>query len=147
MLRRPTYSQKPSEITREWYIIDADGVSLGRIASVAAQKLIGKDKPSYTPHMDGGDSVIVTNAAKVGVTGNKLDAKVYYRHSSYPGSLKERTLAEQLERDARKVIESAVYGMLPKNKLRDARMKRLKVYRDAEHEHNAQQPQELKVGK
>jgi large subunit ribosomal protein L13 len=147
MLRRPTYSQKPSEVERFWYIIDAKDIPLGRLASVAAQKMIGKDKPSYTPHIDAGDSVVVINSDLIGITGNKAEAKVYYRHSSYPGSLKERTLADQMKRDSRKVIEDAVYGMIPKNKLRDGRMKRLKIYKAAEHDHNAQQPQELKVGK
>lgn len=147
MLRRPTYSQKPSEVERFWYIIDAKDIPLGRLASVAAQKMIGKDKPSYTPHIDAGDSVVVINSDLIGITGNKAEAKVYYRHSSYPGSLKERTLDDQMKRDSRKVIEDAVYGMIPKNKLRDGRMKRLKIYKAAEHDHNAQQPQELKVGK
>ncbi|MBP6042058.1 50S ribosomal protein L13 [Candidatus Saccharibacteria bacterium] len=147
MLRRPTYSQKPSEVERFWYIIDAKDIPLGRLASVAAQKMIGKDKPSYTPHIDAGDSVVVINSDLIGITGNKAEAKVYYRHSSYPGSLKERTLADQMKRDSRKVIEDAIYGMIPKNKLRDGRMKRLKIYKAAEHDHNAQQPQELKVGK
>lgn len=140
-----TFSQKPADVTRVWYIIDAKDVPLGRVASKAANALIGKDKPTYTPHVDGGDYVVVINAEHVGVTGNKRSDKVYYRHSGYPGSLKERTLEEQLERDATKVIENAVSGMLPKNKLQKERMARLRTFKDAEHEHGAQQPIELKV--
>ena len=140
-----TFSQKPADVVRKWYIVDAKDQPLGRVASVAAKAIIGKDKPTYTPHVDGGDYVVVVNSTLVGITGNKLDEKVYYRHSGYPGSLKERTLGEQLERDSAKVIQDAVSGMLPKNKLQRDRMARLRIFKDENHDHTAQQPIELKV--
>jgi len=144
MLTR-TKSQKPSEVTRKWYVIDASSQTLGRTSTAAARLLHGKHKTSYTPHVDGGDYVIVINADKLKVTGNKMDSKIYYRHSGYPGSTKSRTLSEQIERDATKVIEMSVRGMLPANKLRPAKLARLKVYLGADHEHTAQKPINFEV--
>lgn len=142
-----TYNQKPAEITRTWVEIDAADAPLGRLAATIAKYLIGKHKPTYTAHMDAGDYVVVTNADNLVVTGNKLEAKKYYRHSGFPGGIKERTLATQLSIDSTKVIYDAVRGMLPKNRLMDARLKRLKVYAGAEHNHAAQTPQKIKVEK
>ena len=139
-----TYSAKPGEITREWYLVDADGLTLGRLATLIADTLRGKLKPQYTPHVDTGDFVIVVNAEKIHVTGNKLDQKRYYRHSGYPGGLRERTLAEQLARRPEDVIRKAVKGMLPKNKLAAAQLRKLKVYAGPEHPHAAQNPAPLK---
>lgn len=138
-----TFSQKPAEVTRKWYVIDASQATLGRVSTVVARLLIGKDKPTVTPHTDGGDFVIVINAANLQVTGNKRLDKVYYRHSGHPGNLRSRRLEEQMALDPTKVIEKAVYGMIPVNKLRDGRMKRLKVYAGAQHEHEAQKPETL----
>lgn len=135
-----TYSAKPTEVTRTWYVLDATEAPLGRLASKAAQLLTGKGKPQFTQHIDCGDYVIVLNAAKLVVTGNKLQSKKYYHHSNYPGGLRERTLQEQLDRDPTKVIEHAIRGMLPVNKLRPGRLARLKIYAGSEHEHTAQQP-------
>lgn len=142
-----TYSQKPSEVTRTWVEFDATEAPLGRLATNVAERLIGKHKPTYTAHIDAGDYVVVTNAAKLVVTGNKLQAKKYFRHSGFPGGIKERTLAEQLEKDPTKVIYDAVRGMLPKNKLMDARLKRLKIFAGSDHNHAAQTPQKVKVEK
>ena len=138
-----TYSAKPGEITREWYLVDAEGKTLGRLATQIADTLRGKRKPQYTPHVDTGDFVIVVNAEKVHVTGNKLDQKRYYRHSGYPGGLRSRTLREQLDRRPTEVLRVAVKGMLPKNRLGRAMAKKLKVYRGSAHPHEAQQPQAL----
>lgn len=140
-----TFSAKPANITHNWYLVDAEGLSPGRIASVAAKYLQGKHKANYTPHMDSGDNVVVINAAKVNITGNKLLAKRYYRHSGYAGALKSKTLEQLMDEDARKVIEYAVYGMLPDSKLRDDRMARLRVFNDDKHTHEAQKPQPLEV--
>src|SRR5437870_10575071 len=123
-----TYSAKPGEIAREWYLVDAEGQTLGRLATRLADTLRGKGKAQYTPHVDTGDFVIVVNAEKIHVTGNKLEQKIYYRHSGYPGGLRERTLAEQLKRRPEEVIRKAVKGMLPKNKLASAQLRKLKVY-------------------
>src|SRR6187200_3678698 len=112
-----TWNAKPGEVARDWYVVDAEGKTLGRLATQIADTLRGKGKPAYTPHVDTGDFVIVVNAEKIHVTGNKLDQKIYYRHSGYPGGLRERTLAEQLARRPEEVIRRAVKGMLPKNKL------------------------------
>ena len=130
--------QKPADIKREWCLIDAKGEVLGRLATKIAIKLMGKDKPEFTPHNDGGAFVIVTNAAFIKVTGNKESDKIYYWHSSFPGGLKQRTFSEQKRIDARQIIEQAVLNMLPKNKLRDGRMSRLKVYLGEEHPHQKQ---------
>lgn len=144
-MKSKTYSAKPAEITRSWYVLDAASAPLGRVASTAARYLVGKHKPTYTPHIDGGDFVIVTNTANIRVTGNKLTDKTYYRHSGYPGGLKTRTLAEQLERDPTVIITHAVKGMLPKNKLAPQQLHRLKVYTGTTHQHTAQQPKTLEV--
>ncbi|HSE29606.1 MAG TPA: 50S ribosomal protein L13 [Candidatus Saccharimonadales bacterium] len=140
-----TYSQKPAEVTRKWVVVDASEDNLGRVATTVAKYLIGKYKPSYTAHIDGGDFVVVVNAAKVKVSGTKMDDKMYYRHSGFPGGIKERTLKEQLEINPAKVIELAVTGMLPKNKLVDGRLKRLKIFAGADHNHAAQSPVKVEV--
>ncbi|MFZ1721349.1 MAG: 50S ribosomal protein L13 [Microgenomates group bacterium] len=133
-----TYQQKTSEVVRNWHLVDANGQVLGRIATEIAKHLIGKNKPTYTPHIDAGDYVVVVNAAKFIVTGNKMTQKKYYQHSGYPGGLKPENLEELLERQPVKVIEKAVYNMLPKNKLRSDRMARLKIYVDDQHKHTSQ---------
>lgn len=142
-----TYSAKPTDVTRQWYLVDASEASLGRLATQVAQLLTGKGKPMFTSHVDCGDYVVVINAANLVVTGNKPAAKTYYRHSGYPGGLTETTLQEQMEKDPTEVIIHAVRGMLPVNKLRDARLARLKVYADSQHQHSAQQPQPLSLKK
>jgi large subunit ribosomal protein L13 len=135
-----TYSAKPGEVTREWYLVDAEGKTLGRLATQIADTLRGKRKPQYTPHVDTGDFVIVVNAEKIAVTGNKLDQKRYYRHSGYPGGLRSRTLREQLERRPTEVLRVAVKGMLPKNRLARQQITKLKIYAGPEHPHEAQNP-------
>ena len=141
-----TYSQKPAEVDRKWILIDAaEAPTLGRLSAAVATYLTGKYKPTFTPHTDGGDFVIVVNADKVKVSGNKEEAKMYYRHSGYPGGLKEATLKELREKDASMIIEKAVQGMLPKNKLQDERMNRLKVYNGEYHNHAAQKPEKVEV--
>jgi len=142
-----TYTQKPAEVTRKWVLVDASEATLGRVATTIAKYLIGKYKPTYTAHVDGGDYVVVVNADKLVVTGNKLEDKMYYRHSGFPGGIKQRTLQEQLNRDSTRVIYDAVTGMLPKNKLIDERLKRLKVYTGSEHANAAQSPQKVEVEK
>jgi len=122
-----TYSAKPREIEQAWRLVDADGRTLGRLATEIADVLRGKHKPAYTPHVDTGDFVVVVNAEKVRVTGKKLEQKIYYRHSGYPGGLRERTLAEQLERRPEEVIRKAVKGMLPRNRLGRAQLRKLKI--------------------
>ena len=139
-----TYTAKPRVIEQAWRLVDADGQILGRLATEIADTLRGKNKPAYTPHVDTGDFVIVVNAEKVRVTGKKLEQKIYYRHSGYPGGLRERTLAEQLARRPEEVIRKAVKGMLPKNKLAAAQLRKLKVYAGPEHPHAAQNPAPLK---
>jgi len=141
-----TWNAKPGEIEREWRLVDAEGQTLGRLATQIADTLRGKDKPQYTPHVDTGDFVVVVNAEKVAVTGNKLDDKRYYRHSGYPGGLRSRTLREQLERRPEEVIRKAVKGMLPRNRLARAQLRKLKIYAGPEHPHAAQAPKELKTG-
>lgn len=140
-----TYSPKPVELTHEWYIVDASGQTLGRLATFLATRLMGKYKPQYSPHLDCGDNIVLINTAEITVTGNKLEAKKYYRHSGYPGGLTETTLAEQMAKNPNKVIEAAVKGMLPKNKLADVRMKRLRSYATADHGHAGQAPKKLEV--
>lgn len=140
-----TFSAKPSDVTRKWYVVDASEAPLGRVATKVATLLTGKGKPTFTKHIDCGDYVVVINADKVQVTGNKLDTKSYYRHSGYPGGLKERTMREQMEQDSTKVVFAAVRGMLPVNKLRDGRLDRLKIYAGAEHNHEAQKPEPISV--
>ena len=138
-----TYSPKPAELTHEWYLLDADGQTLGRLATQVATLLLGKHKPQFAPHIDCGDNVVVINAAKINVTGNKLEAKKYYRHSGYPGGIKDTSLAALLEKNPALVIENAVAGMLPKNRLQDDRLYRLKVYAGSEHPHVGQNPKVL----
>lgn len=140
-----TYSAKPSDVTRKWLLIDAADAPLGRIATVIATYLTGKNKPMYTPHIDCGDYVVVINAAKLPVTGNKLDGKKYYRYSGFPGGMKEMTLGEKLAKDPASVIELAVKGMLPKNKLVDGRLARLRIFADENHGHTAQKPEKVEV--
>jgi large subunit ribosomal protein L13 len=140
-----TYSAKPGEIQRDWYLVDAEGKTLGRLATQIADRLRGKGKPQYTPHVDTGDFVVVVNAAKVHVTGNKLDDKKYYKHSGYPGGLRERSLREQLDRQPAEVLRKAVKGMLPRNKLGRAQLTKLKIYAGPEHPHEAQAPKEFEV--
>jgi large subunit ribosomal protein L13 len=140
-----TYNAKPGEVNREWYLVDAEGQTLGRLATRIADTLRGKGKPQYTPHVDTGDFVVVVNAEKIAVTGNKLDAKMYYRHSGYPGGLKERPLREQLERRPTEVLRVAVKGMLPKSRLAAKQLTKLKIYAGPEHPHSAQSPIEMKL--
>ena len=140
-----TYSQKPADVTRKWYVLDASTASFGRVATTAASLLLGKGKPTVTPHTDGGDYVIVINAGQLQVTGGKENKKIYYRHSGFPGGLYSRTLTEQQQHDPTKIIYKAVRGMLPDNKLRPGRLERLKIYEGAEHNHNAQTPEAISV--
>jgi large subunit ribosomal protein L13 len=140
-----TYSAKPSDVTREWYVIDASQAPLGRVATQVAQLLTGKGKPMFTQHIDTGDFVIVINTDNLKVTGDKMEKKIYYRHSGFPGGLKETPLRKQIEKDSTEVLIHAIRGMLPVNKLRDGRLARLKVYKGAEHNHAAQKPTEVKV--
>src|SRR5882724_6455263 len=135
-----TYSAKPGEISREWYLVDAEGQTLGRLATQIATVLRGKGKPQYTAHVDTGDFVVVVNAEKIAVTGKKLDDKMYYRHSGYPGGLKTRTLREQLDRRPTEVLRKAVKGMLPRNKLARQQITKLKIYAGPEHPHESQSP-------
>lgn len=133
------------EIAHDWYLIDASGVTLGRLATKVATLLQGKHKADFTPHYDMADNVVIINAAKIRVTGNKLDDKKYFRHSGYPGGIKEATLAEKLQKDPVEVIELAIKRMLPQNKLKSVRMKHLKVYAGAEHAHAGQAPTKLEI--
>lgn len=142
-----TYSIKPSEIDKKWVIIDATNLVVGRLASIIAMRLRGKHKPTYTPHMDMGDNVVVINAEKVKLTGNKLDARRFYWHTGYPGGIKDRTQRELLTgRHPQRVIENAVRRMIPEGPLGRAQMRNLRVYAGAEHPHEAQQPAALDVG-
>lgn len=138
-----TWNAKADEVERRWWLVDAEGKTLGRLATQIADTLRGKNKPQYTPHVDTGDFVVVVNAEKIAVSGKKLDEKLYYRHSGYPGGLKQRTLREQLDRRPTEVIRKAVKGMLPRNKLANRQITKLKVYAGAEHPHTAQDPQPL----
>ena len=140
-----TFSAKPTDVNRKWYVVDASEAPLGRLATHIATLLTGKGKPQFTKHIDCGDYVIVINAEKTVSTGDKLNKKVYYSHSSYPGGLKEATLAEKMVKDPTFPIRNAVRGMLPINKLRDDRLLRLKVYVGAEHNHEAQKPTTISV--
>ncbi len=140
-----TFSAKPHEVKRDWYIVDAEGKTLGRLASELARRLRGKHKPEYTPHVDTGDYIVVVNAEKIHVTGKKLDDKIYYRHTGYIGNLKEKNLRTLLDEHPEQVIELAVKGMLPKNPLGRAMYRKLKVYAGTEHPHTAQQPQALEI--
>ena len=140
-----TYMQRKEDVVRDWYVIDAEGLTLGRLATKVASVLRGKHKPTYTPHIDGGDYVIVINAGKVNLTGNKLDNKIYYNHSRYTGGLRERTAKEMKENYPVEMIERAVKGMLPKGRLGRQMYKKLFVYAESEHPHSAQKPQALKM--
>jgi large subunit ribosomal protein L13 len=140
-----TYSPKPADVQREWLIIDAEDVVLGRLAVTAANLLRGKHKPTFAPHMDMGDFVIIVNAEKVHLSGNKAKTKLAYRHSGYPGGLSATPIGEILEKDARKAIEKAVWGMLPKNRLGRQMLKKLKVYSGPQHPHAAQQAKPFEI--
>ena len=142
-----TYSAKPTEVTRKWYVLDASEATLGRLASKAATLLTGKAKPMFTTNIDCGDYVIVINTDKLIVTGNKLDTKMYYHHSGHPGGLRETVLKDLIEKDSTKAVFEAVRGMLPANKLRDPRLLRLKLYTGAEHDHAPQKPEILSLVK
>jgi large subunit ribosomal protein L13 len=141
----PTYSPKPGEVTRRWHVIDATDVVLGRLASQTATLLRGKHKPQYAPHVDTGDFVIVVNAEKVALTGNKRQTKMAYRHSGYPGGLSAKSVGELLETRPTRVVEQAVKGMLPKGSLGRKQLSKLKVYAGAEHPHAAQQPEPFEI--
>lgn len=140
-----SYVAKPHEVERKWYVVDAEGKTLGRLATQVATILRGKHKPTYTPHVDTGDFVIILNAEKVKLTGKKLDQKMYRWHTGYPGGLKERTYRDMLNNKPEKVVMSAVKGMLPKNSLGRQMLKKLRVYRGTEHQHQAQQPEVLDI--
>jgi large subunit ribosomal protein L13 len=140
-----TYSAKPTDVVRKWYLIDASEVSLGRVATKVATLLTGKGKPMFTHHIDCGDFVVVVNAQNVRVSGSKLDTKKYYRHSGYPGGLTETTMRDKMEQDPTHALTAAIRGMLPVNKLREARLARLKVYADDQHRHEAQKPEKISV--
>ena len=140
-----TYVANSNDRQREWLVVDATGLTLGRLATRIADALRGKNKPEYTPHVDTGDFVIVINAEKISVTGKKMTDKKYYRHSGYPGGLKTRTLAEMLERRPEEVIRKAVKGMLPRNRLARKQITKLKVYAGPEHPHVAQKPQTMEI--
>lgn len=140
-----TKSTREQDVQRDWYVVDAQGQTLGRLATQIATVLRGKHKPSYTPHVDCGDYVIIVNAEKVHTTGQKLTQKKYYRHSGYPGGIKEVTLRDQLQKFPERVLETAVKGMLPKNRLGRRMFKKLKVYAGPNHPHEAQQPKSLEV--
>ena len=140
-----TYSAKPADVTRKWYIIDASQAPMGRVATQVATLLTGKGKPTFTKHIDTGDYVIVINAKDIQVTGDKMIKKMYYRHSHFPGGLKEASLKDKMESDPTFALHHAIRGMLPVNKLRDGRLERLKIYADAEHKHEAQKPEVISV--
>jgi len=140
-----TYAAKPTDRQRNWLVVDAEGQTLGRLATRIADALRGKRKPEYTPHVDTGDFVVVVNAEKIRVTGNKLEQKRYWRHSGYPGGIKSRSLAEMLERRPEEVIRKAVKGMLPRNRLARKQLTKLKVYAGPDHPHAAQKPQPMEI--
>ena len=140
-----TVSTRPQDVDHAWYVVDAENKTLGRLATELASRLRGKHKPEYTPHVDTGDYIVVVNADKVRVTGNKFEDKTYYRHSGYPGGIKSMSFKDMQDRHPERIIEIAVRGMLPKNPLGRAMLKKLKVYAGAEHPHTAQQPQPLEL--
>lgn len=140
-----TISAKPEEVKRGWYLVDADGRTLGRLATELARRLRGKHKPIYTPHVDTGDYIVVVNAAKIRVTGRKMKDKTYYRYTGYVGNLKTESLEQLMNRAPDRALRIAVKGMLPKNRLGNAMLKKLKIFPGAEHEHAAQQPQPLEI--
>ena len=138
-----TYSAKPGEVQRNWWVVDAEGKNLGRLSTEIADVLRGKNKPQYTPHVDTGDFVVVVNAEKIAVTGNKMTGKLYHRHSGYPGGLRTRTLGQLLQQRPTEVIRKSVKGMLPKNRLAAQQLTKLKIYAGPKHPHAAQKPEEL----
>lgn len=140
-----TFSAKPHEVKRKWYVVDATDMVLGRLATEIARRLRGKHKPEYTPHVDTGDYIVVVNAGKLRVTGDKAQSKKYFRHSGYPGGIYERSFTQMQERFPERIVEKAVKGMLPKGPLGYAMIKKLKVYAADEHPHTAQQPEVLKI--
>lgn len=140
-----TYSAKPADVQRDWYVVDASGKTLGRLASEVAYRLRGKHKPEYTPHVDTGDYIVVVNAEKIAVTGNKASDKMYHHHTGYIGNMKSISFEKLIDKAPERVIEKAVKGMLPKNRLGRAMIKKLKVYAGGEHRHAAQQPQSLDI--
>lgn len=139
-MKTKTFSEKPADVKRAWYVIDAAEAPLGRVSTTAASLLIGKGKPTFTPHVDGGDFVVIINAEKLVVSGKKMTDKMYYNHSGYPSGLRERTLSVVMEANPAEAIVASVRGMLPVNKLRDGRLARLKVYAGEQHKHAPQQP-------
>lgn len=145
MVNAKTFSQKTADVSRRWILIDASEAPLGRVSTEIAKYLIGKYKPTYTPHVDGGDYVVVINAAKTVVTGDKETGKIYYRHSGFPGGIKDATLAEVREKYPERIIEAAVKGMVPKNKLAADRLARLRIFAGEEHAHTAQTPEKVEV--
>ena len=140
-----TFSAKPTDVDRKWYVVDASDATLGRVSTFVAQLLLGKTKPTFTKHIDVGDYVIVINTDKLIVTGNKLEDKMYYKHSGFPGGLTETKLKDKMATDSTTVMRKSIRGMLPVNKLRDARLERLKIYKDENHNHEAQKPVTIKV--
>ena len=140
-----TVSAKPAEVRREWFLVDAEGKTLGRLASEIARRLKGKHKPIFTPHVDTGDYIVVVNAEKVAVTGNKMKDKMYHHHTGYVGNLKSISLEKQLQKAPERVLEAAVKGMLPRNPLGRAMMKKLRIFAGPEHTHQAQQPKPLDI--
>ena len=144
-MKAMTVSAKPESVQQDWYLVDASGKTLGRLSSELARRLRGKHKPVFTPHVDTGDYIVVVNAEKIAVTGNKLQDKMYHRFTGYVGNLKSETLSQALAAHPERVIETAVKGMLPKNPLGRAMFKKLKVYKGSEHPHTAQQPQALDI--
>lgn len=140
-----TYSAKKEEVRRQWVMVDAEDMVLGRLASHIALVLRGKNKPTFTPHVDTGDFVVVVNAEKIRLTGNKLDDKVYYRHSGYPGGIKSMTAREMLEKKPDQLVRKAVKGMLPKNRLGRQMLNKLKIYVGPDHPHQAQQPEKITI--
>ena len=145
MVNARTYSQKPSEVTRRWVLIDASSAPLGRVSTVIAKYLIGKYKPTYTPHIDAGDYVVVINAEKLVVTGDKENDKIYYHYSGFPGGMSDATLSEVRAKFPERIIEEAVKGMIPRNKLAAERLKRLRVFKGEVHTHTAQTPEKVEV--
>ncbi len=144
-VNQKTFSQKPADVTRQWILIDASSASLGRVSTAIAKYLIGKYKPTYTPHVDGGDYVVVINAEKLVVTGEKETDKIYYRHSGFPGGIKDASLKEVREKFPERIIEAAVKGMIPRNKLAPERLARLRVFVGENHAHTAQTPKKVEV--
>lgn len=140
-----TFTAKPETVVQDWYLVDATDKVLGRLATQIATRLRGKHKPEYTPHVDTGDHIVIVNAAKIRVTGDKINQKKYYRHSGYPGGIKETVLSDELENNPERVIERAVKGMLPKNSLGRTMFRKLRVYAGPDHTHQAQQPKALEI--